>query len=226
MHHSKLLLTLATVALSASAHFSDSNLANSNNILSQPVLAARGLDRRLDVDVDLLKNDKVIDVKLHRRLDNDKVIDVKLSRRLDVDVDLLKNDKVIDVKLSRRHFEMSSNMEGSSMTIPQNVEERETTLKRKRDVESSRLAPRRHDDDDDDDDYNGDEGRNLNEVESDEKIETQDKKDNKESKDHKDGTTVDKKGAESKKHSGAAGLASSAVMTLMTAAAASLIMWA
>ncbi|KAF9146450.1 hypothetical protein BGX30_000072 [Mortierella sp. GBA39] len=132
MHQSALFLTLATVALGASTN-ADTTTATVN-LLNHPALAARIADvnvqhyadtdssiiqhpitvelgRRLDVNADLLKEDKPVDVKAMKRLnlevgstqEGHKSITVDINRRLlDVNADLLKEDKPVDINVAKR----------------------------------------------------------------------------------------------------------------------------
>ncbi|KAF9585912.1 Peroxisome biosynthesis protein pex1 [Lunasporangiospora selenospora] len=79
------------------------------DLLKENKLAEVQLKRRLDLKADLLKEHRPIDIQLNRRLDLDlnllkdrKPISVKLDRRLDLNADLLEGRKLINVKLDRR----------------------------------------------------------------------------------------------------------------------------
>lgn len=112
MHRSALFLTLATVALGASARLNGDAQANSGNILSPPSIAARSLG---NIDVHLFEHN-FIEATLERRqampdisqvgrtADIAAVADVtKLSDATKVaDATKLNRRRVIDVKLRRR----------------------------------------------------------------------------------------------------------------------------
>lgn len=79
-----------------------------SSIVRHPITVELG--RRSDVNADLLKEDKPIDIKVMKRLNLDvgstqkghKLVDVDLNRRSDVTADLVKEDKPINVNVSKR----------------------------------------------------------------------------------------------------------------------------
>lgn len=112
MHHSALFLTLAAVALGASARLNGDAQANSGNVLSPPSIAARGLD---NINANLFEHN-FIEATLERRQAKpdisqvgqvaDIAIVADVTKLADVtmvaDATTLNHRRVIDVKLRRR----------------------------------------------------------------------------------------------------------------------------
>ncbi|KAF9435736.1 hypothetical protein BGZ76_005629, partial [Entomortierella beljakovae] len=115
MHRPALILTLAAVALGAAARL-DSNVntqaQDSSSILNPSVIAERDLnvnvgkaridpinvtlERRLNVDAQVLNGKKVADVKIN----NGEPTIVNLKRNLDVDAQVLNGNNVADAKIN------------------------------------------------------------------------------------------------------------------------------